>query len=339
MAVLSLLARRLLLSIPIVLGVLVFTFLLVRVGGNDPVALLAGPTGTPQEIAQITERLKLDQPIWRQFWEFMIQVASGDLGRSWLSDRPVLDELLDRLPATLEIVLLGALIGAVVGVPAGLRAALRAGGAFDQLSRIVSLLGFGMPTIFLGLVLVFIFFFALQWAPPPMGRLDLLLDPPARITGSYLVDALLARDLEAAYSAAGRMVLPCAAIAIVFAAPLIKQTRAIALDVLANDFVRHARILGLPERQVRRIVWRNSAAPLVTYAATELSALFGAAAVLELIFAWGGISQFGLTAILRGDFAVIQGFVIFMSAIAIVVFAAADMLVLWLEPRARLERS
>jgi len=331
--------RRIVLAVPIVLGVLIFTFLLVRIGGNDPVALLAGPTATPQETAQIAARLQLDQPIWRQFVTFAAQVAHGDLGRSWLSDRPVLDELFDRLPATLEIVLIGALIGTAIAVPAGISAAMAAGGWLDNVCRIVSLVGFGMPTIFLGLVLIFVFFFALDLAPPPMGRIDLLIDVPRRITGSYAIDAALSGNLEAFASAAGRLVLPCVAIAIVFAAPLVKQSRAIALDVLASDWIRYARILGLPAREIRKIVWRNAAAPLVTYGATELCALFGSASVLELIFSWGGVSQFGLMAILRGDFAVIQGYVITMSAMAVVIFAAADALVLWFEPRARLEQT
>ena len=336
MMVLGLLARRAAIGLPIIFGILAFTFMLVRIGNNDPVGLLAGPTATDQDIASIVSRLKLDQPLWRQFAAFVSLAAQGDLGRSWLSDRPVMEELLIRLPATLEMVVFGAILGLAVGVPAGLRAARAPNGLFDQAARVVALVGFGMPTIFLGLVAIFVFFYLLQWAPPPLGRIDLLADPPPVVTHSYLIDALLARDWNAAWSAAGRLVLPVGCTAIVYAAPLLNQTRAVALDVLASDYVRHARASGLPPRMMRAIVWRNSAVPIITYASTELVGLFGVAAVLELIFAWGGVSQFGLTAILKGDFAVVQGFVLMISLIAMIIFACADLLVLWIEPRARL---
>jgi peptide/nickel transport system permease protein len=185
MKVLRLLAVRLLLALPILFALLLFTFMLVRLSGNEPVGLLVGPTASAEEIAAVTAKLKLDQPIWRQFLEFVVLVAQGDLGRSWLSDAPVLDELLLRLPATLEMVLIGAALGALMGVPAGLAAAMRPNSIFDHVSRVLALIGFGMPTIFLGLVLVFVFFFVLQWAPPPMGRIDLIISQPPTVTGSY----------------------------------------------------------------------------------------------------------------------------------------------------------
>lgn len=329
--------RRVVFSLPILFGVLLFTFMLVRVGQNDPVGMLAGPTAGAAEIEAIRAEYKLDQPIWVQFFAYVKLVLQGDLGSSWLSNRPVLDELLLRLPATLELVLLGCLVGAVVGVWAGMRSALRANQRFDQWSRILSLMGFGMPTIFLGLALIFVFFFLLGWSPPPMGRIDLMLTAPKTVTGSYLIDSLIAGDMAAAWSAAGRLVLPCSVVAIVFAAPLVKQTRAIALDVMASDYVRYARAMGLPAHMLRSMIWRNSVVPVLTYGASELTAMFGAAAVLELIFSWGGVSQFGLTAILRGDFAVVQGYVLLMCVIAIVIFAIADLLVHRLEPRASSE--
>jgi peptide/nickel transport system permease protein len=332
---LRLVARRILLTLPILFGVLLFTFLLVRVGNNDPVGMLAGPTAGAQEIAAIRAYYKLDQPVWRQFVEFTTLVLQGDLGKSWLSNRPVTTELLTRLPATLELVLWGSLLGAAIGLPVGMTAAFKANQRFDHLSRLFSLFGFGMPTIFLGLALIFLFFFVLGWAPPPMGRIDLMITSPKNVTGSYLFDALLAHDGAAAYSAAARLVLPCSVVAIVFAAPLVKQTRAIALDVLGSDYVRYAQAAGLPHALVRQMVWRNASVPVITYAATELTALFGAASVLELVFSWGGVSQFGLTAILKGDFAVVQGYVLVMSLIAIVIFAITDLVILKIEPRAR----
>jgi peptide/nickel transport system permease protein len=330
-----LLLRRMAVAVPVIVGSLLLTFLLVRTASNDPVGLLAGPTATAEEVAAIRHQLQLDQPIWWQFAVFADGVMHGDLGRSWLDSRPVYDDLVERLPASLELVLLGAGLGAALGIPLGLAGALRANGPLDYGCRVISLLGFGMPTIFLGLLAVFIFFYLLGWAPPPMGRLDLMVTPPPHLTGSYLLDALIARDWEAAHSAAARLVLPVLCVALVYAAPLIKQTRAIALDVLASDHLRYAEAVGLPDRVIRRIVRRNSAVPLITFAATELTAVFGTASVLELIFSWGGMSQFALVATLQGDFAVVQGYVIAMALIATIIFLASDLAVLWLEPRAR----
>ena len=336
MALILLLLRRLAVAVPVILGSLLLTFLLVRTASNDPVGLLAGPTATAEEVTQIRHQLQLDQPIWWQFATFANGVLHGELGRSWLDNRPVLDDLLERLPASLELVVLGASLGAVAGIPLGLVGAIRANGPLDYLCRLISLFGFGMPTISLGLLAVFVFFYLLSWAPPPMGRIDLMINPPPHITGSYLLDALIAGDWEAARSAAAHLVLPVLCVALVYAAPLAKQTRAIALDVLASDHLRFAEAIGLPDRMIRRIIWRNSAVPLLTFAATELTAVFGTAAVLELIFSWGGMSQFALVAALQGDFAVVQGYVIGMALIATVIFLVSDLVVLWLEPRARL---
>ncbi len=335
MAVLRLLIRRLFFALPILFGILLLTFLLVRLSGNDPAGVLAGPTATGEDVIRITKQLQLDKPVWQQFIAYVNTLAHGDLGRSWLSDKPVVRELLIRLPATLEMVIGGGILGALIAIPLGLRAALRVNGILDHSSRILSLIGFGAPTIFLGLLLIYVFFYLFGWAPPPMGRLDLLTTAPPTITGSYLIDALLTGNWEAARSAAARLVLPCVCVATVYAAPLIAQTRAVAMDVLASDYARYARACGLPPRDIRRMVWRNTAVPVITYGATELVALFGAAAVLELIFSWGGVSQFGLMAILKGDFAVVQGFTLLMSLIAMAIFAVADIVVMSLDPRAR----
>ena len=327
------LARRLLFSIPLLVGVLFFTFALVRLGGQDPVALLAGPTATVQEIELVRRELGLDQPMATQFLIYAQKVVSFDLGRSWLSNKPVLSELLDRVPVTFELMFWGVLLGAAIGIPVGLRAALRADGPFDQVSRFLSLLGVSIPTYWLGLVMLFVFFFLLEWAPPGMGRISLIVSPPPRITGSYLVDGLLTANWEAAHSAFSQLVLPVVCVAIVASAPIIKQTRALALEVLGRDSVRLARAAGLPERAVRRIVWRNALVPVVTFIGTEVTGLVGTASLIEYVFAWGGMGQYGLHAITSGDFAVVQGYVLFLALFSVLVFLLVDVVGFLLEPR------
>lgn len=334
MRIAKFIVRRLALLVPLLLAVAFFTFMLVRVSGQDPVAMLAGPTATREEIAAIRSALALDQPLWAQFATWVGHLAQGDLGRSWISNRPVLAELIERTPATLELLLYGVGIGTLVGIPVGLAAARRPDGPFDQISRAISLLGFSTPTYWLGLVMLLVFFFFLGLAPPGMGRISLMLEPPPRITGSYLWDALLAGNWQTAHSAAAQLVLPVLCIGIIAAAPVVKQTRAIALEAHGADWMRYAHAQGLPNAEVRRMVLRNSATPIITYVGTELAGLVGTTALIEYVFAWGGVGQFGLNAIIQGDFAAVQGYVLMLAAFSMLVFLLVDLAVMVLEPRA-----
>ena len=333
----TMLLRRLVISVPLLIGILFFTFMLVRLGGQDPVGLLAGPTATAEEIDIVRAELGLDKPLFTQFWIYLGNIVQGDIGKSWISNRSVLLDIIERIPITLELLFWGVALGSVVGVPVGLRAAFRHDKWFDQISRGISLLGFSIPTYFLGLVLLFVFFFLLGWSPPGMGRVSLLISPPPTITGSYLIDGLLAGDWSVARSALAQLILPVIAVAIISAAPIVKHTRAIALEVMSSDFVRFARASGLPPKKVSRIVLRNSSTPVATFIGTEITGLIGSVSLIEYVFAWGGAGQYGLNAIIRGDFSAVQGYVLFLAIFSLVVFILVDLLVLVLEPRAAAE--
>lgn len=328
--------RRTLMVIPLLVGVIFVTFMLVRVGGLDPVGRLAGPTATAEEFDMIRRDLGLDQPLWKQFGIYAGKVLQGDLGESWLSNRPVLKDIRERAFISLELLFWGVGIGALIGIPIGIRAAFRPNGRFDQISRIASLLGFSIPTYWLGLVMLFVFFYLLRWAPPGIGRISLMVSPPDYVTGSYLVDGLLAADWRVFQSAAAHLVLPVVCLAIVSAAPIIKQTRAIALEVLASDTVRYARACGLPDRTVRRIVLKNSATPVLTFVGTEVTGLVGTMSLIEYVFAWGGLGQYGLNAIVRGDFTAVQGYVLVLALFSVIVFLVIDIVVNLIEPRSEL---
>ncbi len=329
------LAKRCLASLPAVFVILAFTFLLVRIGGQDPVGLLAGPTATRAEIEAITAELGLDRPVWDQFLIYISLVARGDLGRSWISNRAVLSDILERLPVTLELLVWGVGLGAAVGVAAGMLAAAKRNKPLDQAVRIVSIVGFSVPTYFLGLLMLLVFFYFLEWAPPGMGRLSLMLSPPPRVTGSYLIDGLLAGNADVAHSAAAQLVLPVLCIAIITAAPTAKQARAIAIEVLASDFIRYARAEGLGGARIWLMTLRNSLVPVVTFIGSELTGLIGTTAILEYVFSWGGLGQYGLTAIIRGDFVAVQGYVLTLACFSVLVFVAVDLLVRAVEPRGR----
>jgi len=329
------LLRRLLAVLPLLFAVLLVTFLVIRLGDQDPVAMIAGPAATAQELAQVRAALGLDQPVWQQFAGYVGRLLSGDLGRSWLSGRPVASEILDRIPATLELLILGVGIGAAVGIPVGMAAARRRNGFFDQVTRVVSLLGFSIPTYWLGLSMLLVFFYLLEWAPPGMGRIGLLHTPPPRVTGSYLLDATLAGQWDAASSALAQLVLPVLCVAIIAAGPIVKQTRAVALEVMASDYIRYARAMGLTPHRQRLMVLRNAAVPIVTFVGSELVGLVGTTSLIEYVFAWGGLGQLGLNAIIRGDFAVVQAYVLVLGLFSVLVFLIVDVLVMALEPRSR----
>lgn len=322
--------------IPLLVGVMVLTFMLVRIGGLDPVGLLAGPTATAEEFEIITKELGLDQPLWKQFLIYAQNVAQGDLGESWLSNRPVLDDIAARSVVSLELLFWGIGIGTFIGVPIGLRAAFKPNGRFDQSARILSLLGFSIPTYWLGLVMLFVFFYLLGWAPPGMGRISLMVSPPDFVTGSYLIDSLLSSNWRAAHSSLSHLVLPVICLAIVSAAPIIKQTRAIALEVISSDAVRYARACGLKAKTVRQIVFRNSATPVLTFVGTEITGLVGTMSLIEYVFAWGGLGQYGLNAIVRGDFTAVQGYVLVLALFSVLIFLIVDIVVALIEPRVEL---
>jgi len=322
--------------IPLLVGVMFLTFMLVRIGGLDPVGLLAGPTATAEEFEIITEELGLDQPLWKQFLIYAQNVAQGDLGESWLSNRPVLDDIAARSVVSLELLFWGIGIGTFIGVPIGLRAAFNPNGRFDQSARILSLLGFSIPTYWLGLVMLFVFFYLLGWAPPGMGRISLMVSPPDFVTGSYLIDSLLSSNWRAAHSSLSHLVLPVICLAIVSAAPIIKQTRAIALEVISSDAVRYARACGLKAKTVRQIVFRNSATPVLTFVGTEITGLVGTMSLIEYVFAWGGLGQYGLNAIVRGDFTAVQGYVLVLALFSVLIFLIVDIVVALIEPRVEL---
>jgi ABC-type dipeptide/oligopeptide/nickel transport system permease component len=328
--------RRLLLMIPLLLGIVFATFMLVRIGGQDAVGMLSGPMANEAEIEEVRRSLGLDRPIFEQFFVYVQNLLRGDLGKSWQSNEPVLDEILLRLPASIELLILALVTGTIIGVPTGLYAAYRPNRLFDQITRFGSLLGFSIPTYWFALVATFVFFFLLRWAAPPLGRIGMEVFPPPDITGSYFVDSLLTGNLAAASSAGHHLLLPAIVFSIIVSAPIIKQTRAIALEALGSDYVRYARACGYGPGLVRRIALRASFAPIVTFIGSETTTMLLAVSLIEFIFSWGGFGQWGLNAILFGDFAAVQGYVLVLATFSAFVFLFVDLLVLLFEPRSGL---
>lgn len=327
--------RRLVVGLPAVLGVVLVTFVMVRLSGESPVHLLAGPNASPLEIATVTRALGLDRSLPEQLAIYVGRLLHGDLGVSWLSGQPVLAELRDRLPATLELVALAMLLGGGLGVWIGCRAAFRPGSAFDHLVQAAATVTFSIPIYVVGLLAILIFFVALGVAPAPMGRLSIAVLAPPRVTGSLLVDSVLAGDLAALGSAAAQLVLPVGCFALIVAGPTVKHVRAVVADALASEYVAYARACGLPDAMVRRIALRNAVVPIATFLGLEFAHLFAASSLIELTFAWGGVGQYGLNAILQGDFAAVQGYVLLLAVASLIVFFVVDLFVWLVEPRVK----
>ncbi|HVZ53196.1 MAG TPA: ABC transporter permease, partial [Pseudolabrys sp.] len=316
---LATLGKRLVTVIPTLIGVVIVTFLLTRVLPGDPAVYFAGPAATPDSIAEVRKSLGLDRPLPEQFLRYVGDLAHGNLGNSLSTGQPVVKELRSRLPASAELTLCGLVLSLLIAVPLGVLAAVRQGSWIDHTCRIVATAGVSLPVFFTGLLLVYIFYFVLGWAPSPIGRLDAFANAPATVTGFYLIDSLLARDFETFRAALSQLILPAVTLAVFSLAPIARMTRASMLAVMSSDFVRTARASGLKGRTVIiTYAFRNAMLPVITTLGMVFSFLLGANVLVEKVFAWPGIGSYAVEALIASDFAPVQGFVLAMAILYVV---------------------
>jgi ABC-type dipeptide/oligopeptide/nickel transport system permease component len=334
--VLRTLADRLLTTIPALVGVVVVSFLLTRVLPGDTAAYFAGPAATPQAIEQIRKELGLDRPLPEQFGRYVADLVRGDLGQSLTTGQPVTADLKARLPASAELTLFGLVLSLLVAIPLGITAAVKQGSLADHACRLVATAGVSLPVFFTGLLLVYAFYFVLGWAPAPLGRLDSFASPPPTVTGFFLLDSLLAGDLETFRAALAQIALPGITLAIFALAPIARITRASMLAVLASDFVRTARASGLNGRTVvMTYAFRNAMLPVVTTLGMVFSFLLGANVLVEKVFAWPGIGSYAVEALIASDFAPVQGFVLAMAILYVALNLLIDLAYGLIDPRVR----
>ena len=330
--------KRLGTALPSLIGVVIVTFILTRALPGDPAAYFAGPAATAEAVEEVRRQLGLDRPLIVQFFHYLGDLARGDLGTSLTTGQPVLAEIATRLPASAELTLVGLLLSILVAVPLGVMAATRPGSWVDHLCRMVTTAGVSLPVFFTGLLLVYVFYYLLGWAPAPLGRLDIFAYPPPQVTGFYLIDSLIAGDLESFRAAASQLVLPALTLGIFSLAPIARMTRASMLAVLASDFVRTARASGLSRRRVIvTYAFRNAMLPVVTTLGMVFSFLLGANVLVEKVFAWPGIGSYAVEALIAGDYAPIQGFVLTMAILYVALNLTIDLLYGVIDPRVRLE--
>lgn len=327
---------RLLSAIPTLFGVVLVTFLLTRVLPGDPAVFFASnPSMTSDDIEAVRQSLGLDQPLPVQFWMYLKGLFSGDLGKSISTGQTVAVEFANRLPASAELTFLAFGLALVVALPLGILAALRPGSLLDHASRLIATLGVSMPTFVTGLLLIYVFYFLVGWAPEPIGRLDPFMIEPERITGMYTVDALLIGDFEIFWAALKQMVLPALTMALFALAPLTRMARASMLEVLGSEFIRTARAAGLSRRKIIfTYAFRNALLPIVTTMGMTFSYMLGANVLVERVFSWPGVGAFAMESIINLDYAPLQGFMLVMAGIFILVNLTTDILVALIDPRA-----
>ncbi|HKY26247.1 MAG TPA: ABC transporter permease [Gaiella sp.] len=327
--------RRLILLVPILIGLSLLVFLWIRALPGSPAEALLGERATDQSIEQIRDQYGLDDPFYEQYWRYLQTVGSGDLGTSIRSRRPITEEIKDRFPATVELAVGAMLFATFVGIPLGFLAAKRYGRPLDHASLFLSLIGVSIPIFFLAIILKWVFAVELGWLPS-VGRQDVLIDAE-HPTNFYVLDGIITRNWEAAWDAVRHLILPAIALGSIPLAIIARITRASVLDVQNEDYVRTARAKGISNRAVdARHVLRNAMLPISTIVGLQVGLLLSGAILTETVFAFPGIGTWLKEAIDNRDYPVIQGGVLFVAIVVVLVNLLVDISYGLLNPRIRL---
>ena len=336
MILVRLVALRVAMIVPVAFGVVTLTFFVSHVLAADPVELFLPPQANEQLRQEIRASLGLDKPVPVQYGLFLVGLARGDLGRSVATGRPVLTDLLDRLPATLELAGFALLLAVVIGVPLGVIAAMKSDRLPDFMVRGTSLIGMALPAVWLGLIMIAVFFVRLAWLPGPVGRLPIGAQPPTAMTGLFTIDSLAMGDLPLLWTSLRHLVLPALTLGFVTMAPITRVTRTAMVEALQSDYIRTAQAMGLSRSEVYyRYALKNALLPVITMIGAAVGFLFSGAVLVENVFNWPGMGQYALNAIRVSDFAALQGFVIWAAIAYVLAFLVVDLLYLVVDPRTR----
>jgi peptide/nickel transport system permease protein len=326
--------RRLLLLVPILFGLSVLLFIWVRALPGGPAVALLGERATPEQIARIESLYGLDRPLYEQYFSFVRRAAQLDFGASIRTNQPVIDEIQRRFPATIELSVAAMIFAVGIGIPLGYFAARRYNTWLDNLSVSGSLLGITIPVFFLAFLLKYVFAVKLGILPTS-GRQDvrLIVDHP---TNFYVLDGLVTGNLNAAWDAVRHLILPAVALGTIPLAIIVRITRASVLDVVHEDYVRTAEAKGLVKGTItRRHVLRNAMLPVATIIGLQTGLLLSGAILTETVFAFPGVGSFVFGAISFRDYAVLQGFILFIAVIYVLVNLVVDISYGFIDPRVR----
>lgn len=332
---LSFLIRRLVTFVPTFIGVTIIAFVFIRLLPGDPILLLAGERGVdPARYAELQAQYGFDQPLWKQYLDYLVGIFQGDLGTSFVTKKPVIDEFMALFPATLELSVCAIIVATALGIPAGVIAAVNRGKFFDQALMTTALIGYSMPIFWWALLLIIVFSSGLGWTPVS-GRISLLyyFDTP---TGFMLIDSLLSGQKGAFASSVSHLILPTVALATIPLAIIARQTRSAMLEVLGEDYVRTARAKGVSPAGVNMIhALRNAMIPVITVIGLSVGTLLAGAILTETIFSWPGIGKWMVDSIFRRDYQVVQGGLLMIATIVMVVNLTVDVLYGFINPKIR----
>jgi peptide/nickel transport system permease protein len=320
--------------IPVLLGVSIVVFFMVRAVPGDPAQIMLGQQATQAQVQQLRENMGLDKPIFVQYGLFLKDALRGDLGDSTVTGRPVTTELMVRLPATFELTAFAMLIAVLVGVPVGVISAVKQYSLLDKTTSVLALTGISMPIFWLAMILVVIFGVNLGLLPFP-GRLDPTTGITA-ITGLVLVDSLLTLNFAGFWDGLLHLIMPALALGTIPMAVVMRMTRSSMLEVMNEDYVRTARAKGVvPWRVIVKHALRNAMLPTITVIGLQVGLLMGGAIVTETIFSWPGIGLYLYDSLSSRDYASIQGVVLYGALLFVLINLVVDILYAVLDPRVR----
>ncbi len=330
------LLKRLLVIVPTLLGVSILAFGLIRLVPGDPVLLLIGERGaSPEVYAEMRANLGLDQSLLNQYMQFVGRAVTGDLGTSIISKRPVMEEFLDRFPATVELGFLAMILAIAIGIPVGIVAAVKRNSFLDYFFIGVSLIGYSMPIFWWGLILILVFSVSLGWTPVS-GRIDVLYDIEP-VTGFMLIDSLLSEEgWPAFWDALRHLALPAMALGTIPLAVVTRMTRSSLLEVLGEDYIRTAKAQGYGSLWVVCVyAMRNALIPVVTVIGLMFGSIITGAILTETIFSWPGIGKWLVHSVTARDYPVIQGGILLIACLVIMINMGVDLMNSLVNPKLR----
>lgn len=324
--------KRILMLIPVVIGVSIIVFVILRVFSPDPAPIVLGQHATEASMNAWRQANGLNDPIVTQYINFLKGIFTGDLGTSYYTKTPVINEIFARFPATIELAIAAIVFASIFGILIGVISAVKKNSLFDNAGMVTALLGVSMPIFWLGILLIILFSGWLHILPSG-GRINPILQPNT-VTGFMLIDSLIAGNFEAFTDALVHLILPTFTLGMYSMAIIARMTRSNMLDTLSLDYIRTAHAKGIVERRViTKHALRNALIPIVTVIGLQLGSLLGGAVLTETVFSWPGIGSYTVNCILKSDFPVVQGVVMLVAITFVVINLIVDIVYAFLDPR------
>lgn len=324
--------KRILMVIPVLLGVTVIIFLITRVLAPDPAPVVLGEHATAEAMVQWRADNGLDSPIWLQYINFVVGAVQGNLGTSYYTHQPVTQEIAARFPATAELAICAIIVASILGVALGVLAAVKKNKAADNVSMLVALIGVSMPIFWSGILLILLFSGILH-VLPSNGRVSPLLQPSGG-TGFFIIDTIVQGNWATLGDVLVHLILPTLALSLYSMAIITRMTRSSMLETLNADYIRTARAKGLSKASVNiKHALRNAMLPVSTVIGLQFGSLLGGALLTETVFAWPGIGKFAVDCVLKSDFPIVQGIVLLVAVIFVIMNLVVDIVYAYLDPR------